>query len=172
MLRYPAIKLKDGARVSPSGRAMWCGPFAVAVLTGLGYDEAHNACRKDARLVARARALVAADDEGYAHPDPTQGPENIDWTYPHQVQRVLTKLGVRCTLYDAPAGLTLQRMVDLHTKAGKTYLVHCGAHWLVVHDGMMYHSHHEPCPVAEAPRFRRAKVLLWYEVRPRPEALG
>lgn len=176
-LRYPHIIRRRGdRRTSPEGRTLWCGPFAVAMLTGLDYDSAYRACQKDAKRVAKAKALAAADEQGYSVVDPVPEPD-ITWTYPHQVDRVLRSLGARVSdVHESQGPIggwpTLIRFVREQTEPGKCYLIHLASHWLVVQDGIMYHGIHDPMPVEEAPRYRRAKVEMWYEVKPRPEALG
>lgn len=176
-LRYPHIvRRKGGSRASPEGRKLWCGPFAVALLAGLDYDTAYLACQKDAKRVAKAKALAAADEEGYSVADPVAVPD-ITWTYPHQVDRVLRSLGARPSEIQESKGTikewpTLLRFVREHTVPGKCYLIHLASHWLVVMDGFVYHGLHDPMPVEDIPHYKKAKVEMWYEVKPRPEALG
>jgi hypothetical protein len=176
MLKYPTYRIKGGARVSPEGNTMWCGPFALAVLTGVEYEEAHRWMVADARRVHRALKLAEAEAE-YRAANAAElregAPDEVDWTYPHQMERILTSKGVKTRFTNIPEGKrpTLQSFVRNHTAKGKAYLIGVGAHWLVTMNGIVYQSLHKPCHVSEAPRYRTGRVDMWASVRPKKEAL-
>lgn len=177
MLRYPAINTTRG-RKSPSGRTLWCGPFLVALLTGLPYDEAYAKLLADIRraIMKKRRAVAERGWRGTLLADrPVVSraglPTQVKGTYEHQIARLLGKLGVAMKLTYTWAPITLLTFAREHTVKGKTYAVAAGHHWLVLKDGLLYHSHHAPLPIDEAPRYRMARVECWAEVRPRPAAL-
>lgn len=167
-LKYPKIKLLSGHyRKSVSGRTLWCGPFALAMITGLEYDEAHGrAVRIEQRRLnkeARSRGLRA----GYWRKTHFKGMGEAAFA------RFAERMGVRVkwTRVDKKKAVTLLTFTRDHTVKGKTYVLVAGNHFVTVKDGILYHSHHDPLPVEEAPKYKRAKVTAWAEVRPRREAL-
>ncbi len=170
MLKYPQINTKSGRR-SPSGRTLWCGPFATAVLTGLEYDEAYkkllSKIRRDIAKKKRARGWGEAEIKR-ALPKSVQGVHETD------LEKVLTSLKVKTNFVYCNRKReqhTLLTFTREHTVKGRTYLVVAGNHYEVVKDGILYHSHHDPLPIGDAPRYRLAKVTAWAEVKPRPEAV-
>lgn len=154
----------------PDTGTIWCGPYIVALLLGIDYDEAYKALLADARKAAAEAVRVDADRDQRI-PSPIElkraKPVSVTGTYPHQVARLLNKRGVRCDLVDARADnprLTVQSLVRHIAKPNRTYLIDAADHWLVVRDGVMYNSHFEPVLVSMAPRYRLARVLWWAEV--------
>lgn len=172
-LKYPRVVSRAGRLVSPAGRTLWCGPFAVAVLTGTDYDSAYEDFLAVERRAAR-RAIMAQGVMGWP-PEPADVdavmPKDVDATYPVQLARALQQRGVRVS-FNVPQdpAPTLLRFVREQTIFEHTYIIHCGGHWLTVHEGEMYHAPHRPLPVEKAPRYRMAKVHAWADVRPLEEA--
>lgn len=175
VLRYPTVVRRDAWPRSATGRVMWCGPFVVCLLLGVDYDEAHRIFLNDMLRTAKAVALAKADAEFEAKAKGVAVPAEVTWTYPHQVERLLDRRGVRCNFVEWKAAgyekrPTLLRLNREWFEPGKTYLVGLINHWLVVHDGLMYHAPHKPCPVEKAPEYKMARVEMWAEVKARPEA--
>lgn len=172
MLKYPKIDERRG-RKSPSGRTLWCGPFAVAMVTGLEYDEAYKKVLADIRRAIMKTRREYAKKRGV--PVSRSGlPTSVQGTYEHQIVRILNKLRVTTKLvYTGPMSKrpTLLTFVRDHTVKGRTYIIVAGNHWVTVKDGVLYHSHHDPLPVEDAPRYKMARVECWAEVKPRPEAI-
>lgn len=182
MLRYPTISKawggNPGERKSPSGRTLWCGPFAVAVLTGLGYDEAYAKVLADLRraimTVRRKRAERLRIKVSRANL-----PTTIRGVHEHDVARTLGKLGVKVkwTNLAKRDRMTLLDFTRNHTVKGRTYLVVAGNHYEVIKDGVIYHSHIDPTPIEEATSrasksgYKLARVECWAEVKPRPAAI-
>lgn len=159
MLRYPAEAI---------GRVTWCGPFAIAIITGLTYEEAH-----DKAIAVENRRLNAAAKARGLRPG--------YWRVTHfksmgrgVLSRTAARLGVKIRwsgyrkLAEQPTLLTFARD---HTIKGRTYLILAGHHYVVVRDGVVYHSWHTPCPVEDMQRHRLARVCYWAEVKPRPAAI-
>lgn len=174
MLRYPEINTTRG-RKSPGGRTLWCGPFAVAQITGLGYDEAYAKTLADIRRATMAHWIKRYGKERAERMKRAGNlPNVIKGTFEHQIIRVLGKLGVRAKLTycgrmaDRPTLITFARD---HTVRGRTYIVVAGNHWVTIKDGLLYHSHHDPLPIEQAKRYRMARVECWAEVKPRPAAI-
>lgn len=180
-LKYPLIKRSAGTvrehRTSPTGRTLWCGPFMVAMVTGLEYDDAYAKVLADLRR--HIKAMRAITYKG--RPDGLKWslkqwplPTSVKGTHKEDIVRVLNKLGVKAKLTairkfaDRPTLLTFSRE---HTVKGKTYIIVAGHHWLTIKDGILYHSHHDPLPVEDAPRYRMARVTHWAMVTPRPAAI-
>jgi hypothetical protein len=177
MLNYPNILIKNGRRQSLTGRTLWCGPFLVAMVTGLDYDTAYKKVLSDLR-----RSILAARKKKYAgrehdlkwslkvNPLPTV----VKGTYEHQIARVLGKLGVTTKLvYTGPMAKrpTLLTFAREHTVKGHTYVVVAGHHWVTIKDGVLYHAWHAPMLLEDAKRWKMARVECWADVKPRPAAV-
>lgn len=167
-LKYPAMKTTRGRR-SPTGRTLWCGPFALAVVTGLEYDEAH------AKAVAVEQRRLNADAKRRGLPPGYWTKAYFKGMTASELARTAEKLGVKADWHHVPNGKrkgpTLLTFSREHTVKGKTYVIIAGWHWVVVKDGVLYHSHVDPITVEEAPTYRMARVSCWAEVKPRPEAV-
>lgn len=166
MLMYPQLQERGGRLLSPEGRVPWCGPFAVAVLTGWDYDKAYEACRADLKAISRAREMVRLDSEYTAAYSINVTDPTIEGQMAHQVQRVLFKAGV---FFEWDQDRRFRTVLEFtRAQPEGTFLLAVGtektSHWIVIHDGMMYHSHHLPCPVSEAPRYKRSPVLNWADL--------
>lgn len=179
MLTYPQIKVKaNGHRVSMTDRTLWCGPFLVAMVTGLGYDEAYRKVLGDIRRAAlkqRKAKYIGRDTDLKWSLRVNPLPTVVKGTYEHQIVRILGKLGVKAKLvYTGPMAKrpTLLTFARDHTVKGKTYIVVAGHHWVTIKDGILYHSHHDPMPLEDAKRYRMARVECWAEVKPRPAAVA
>lgn len=176
MLKYPAM---TASRKSLSGRTLWCGPFVVAMVTGLDYDAAYKKVLADVRrasLAARKKRYAGRPEADLKWSLRTQPlPTVIKGTYEHQIARVLGKLGVKTTLVYSKGNIkswpTLLTFARDHTIKGHTYIVVAGHHWVTLKDGILYHSHHAPQPIEDAPRYRMARVECWADVKPRPDAI-
>jgi hypothetical protein len=162
-LKYPETVGKE-YRKSPTGRTLWCGPFAVAVLTGVSYDDAHAEAVRIERRRLNAEAKRVGLKPGYWNKTHFKG------MHFNALKRTAEKLGAKfgatTFTYNKAKALTLLTFARDHTVAGKVYLITAGNHYVIVKDGVLYHSHHDPLPVEQAPRYKMAKVTKWTEVRP------
>lgn len=136
MLRYPTFA---GGR-SAAGRALWCGPFALSVLTGLDFDT----CYSKALDVEKRRLRAEARKKGLRPGYWADGLSIIKGMGLAHLQRTAERLGVRFkwTNVRKRDGLTLLTFVRQHTVKGRTYLVNAGDHYMTIRDGILYHSHH------------------------------
>lgn len=169
-LKYPTIS--KAPRRSPTNRTLWCGPFAIAMVTGLEYDEAYaktlaHIRRKEMegrRLFAKARGL-AVSRNGLT--TSVKGLSRV------KLPEILKKLKVTTDFKRVPKGkrLTVLTFTRDHTVKGLAYIIVAGNHWMTIKDGILYHSHHDPIAVEDAPRYKMAKVDYWAAMKPRPEAL-
>lgn len=172
MLKYPQINTKSGRR-SPSGRTLWCGPFAVAMLSGLEYDEAYKKVLSVVRREHMKAARLFAERRGVAV-NKRDCPKSVQGLSRSMTAKVLNRLKIKTTLVHIPnkkARPTFLTFSRDHTIKGRTYIVVAGNHWMTLKDGILYHSHHDPIALEEAPRYRLAKVDCWAEVKPLPAAL-
>lgn len=171
-LKYPSIDKRSGRR-SPTGRTLWCGPFAIAMLSGLEYDDAYAKAlavvRREHMAVARLHAKrygTAVSKNGL--------PRSIQGLSHEKTALVLNRLKIKTKLTrilrktERPTLLTFARN---HTIKGRTYICVAGHHWVVIKDGVLYHAHHDPIALDDAPRYRLAKVDSWAEVKPLPAAI-
>ena len=165
-LKYPHIWDWNGARKSyPNKRTLWCGPFSVAMVTGLSYEEAYEKCRKMEQRRLNAQAKRRGLRPGY-------------WTaiikgmHEGTLSKALGLLKVKCEWnWVKRKDLTLLTFAREHTIKGLTYIVVAGNHYVTIKDGVLYHSHHDPMPVEDAPKYRKARVSGWAHVRPLPAAI-
>lgn len=170
-LKYPAMA--SGRRKSTTGRTLWCGPFAVAMVTGLEYDDAYKKVLADIR-----RSIMANWKKRYGEQRASgmrdRLPKAVMGTQEHQIARILNKLKIKCELVyygQMKYRPTLITFVREHTVKGHTYIIVAGHHWVTIKDGILYHSHHDPIPVEDAPKYRKARIECWADVKPRPEAI-
>jgi hypothetical protein len=158
MLKYPSIAKRAGNRLSLGGRALWCGPFADAVILGQDYDIALRYIERSVRL----------------RPDPDRtSAKTITGVFPSEIARVLgyRRVKVQFNHIDEGERPTLVTFVRERTVKGKTYLIGVADHWVVVKDNVLYHNQHDPCHIDLAPKYRMGRVDMWAEVKPRPGAL-
>lgn len=176
MLNYPAIELVSGLyRKSPSGRTLWCGPFALAVITGLPYDDAYAKAFAVEKRVAReanraynAKRGIKSARGPYKVPKSTQGLSKGNF------KEAARLLGVKVQwahLY-GKGQMTLLTFTRDHTVKDHVYVVVAGNHYEVICNGVLYHSHHDPVKIEDAPKYRMAKVTAWADVKVRPAALA
>lgn len=143
---------------------MWCGPWVVALLLGIDYGEAYSILLADARRFKAMAAHVDADRAQLAKPAPVK-PVSVTGTFPHQVERLLNKRGVRCNIIDQrETPITVLRFT--RERPVGCFLIDTSDHWIVVEDGMMYNSQFDPVLVEDAPGYRKSKVKFWAEVEP------
>jgi hypothetical protein len=134
-----------------AGKNRYCGPAAVAVLTGTDTDEA-------ARRIRQATGLRA-----------------VKGTYPNELAKTLAASGLTMTQSTVSGGFRIPHLSEI-TLAGwarceardktvaTTYLVLAGRHWLVTR-GQKYFCGlvRQWIPLAKAPR-RRARVAAVYVI--------
>ncbi len=167
--------LKQPTR-STTRQHSWCGPTALAVLTGLTYDEVYprmvDAINRHSRKLARERQLpadywVKKAFRGVSTSDLIIAAKHFNVTVkwarkpgPGRYQPYLHR------------GVTLLTFVREHTVKGKTYLVVAANHYVVVKDGIVYDNTSKgPFHVEQYPRAKLGRLRCFAEVRPRPEAL-
>lgn len=156
------------ATKSLTRRKLWCGPFALAMLSGVDYDTAYA----KALVVKKRRLNAVAKSRGW--PAGHYPVKPIKGMHPAELICTGERMGVRFgTLHEHGVGIgaTLLTFTRDHTVAGRVYLVAAGNHFMIVQDGVLYHAHHAPMPVDDAPKYRRAIITDWVEVRPTAAAL-
>lgn len=168
-LKYPAMN----GRKSLTGRTQYCGPFAVAMLTGMDYDGAYTKLLASIRrqtMESRKRKYKNRPSDLKWSLKQWPLPTRVKGTYDYQIKECLRKLGVKVEWSKAHAKVTVAAFADLHTVVGQTYLVCAGHHWIVLKDGVLYHAHHAP-KAARLSNWALKRVTYWAAVRPRPAAL-
>lgn len=173
MLNYPAIKLVEGHyRKSPSGRTLWCGPFALAVITGLPYDTVYAKVLdvEKRRIRALNKAQGRAPNAGYRVPTSMQG------LHMNALARTAERFGIKVAWKKVPKhgakSVTLLTFAREHTVKDHVYVVIAGNHYETICNGVLYHSHHDPVRLEDAPSYRMAKVTYWADVKVKPAALA
>lgn len=130
-------------------RGPYCGPTAIALLTGVPYSRIE-------KMIRRKRGASAKDVDGRNIP--------IKGTYPWEVRRILKLLGCKVTpVKVAPAGATtpLSRFVDDYRYAG-TYLVEVTGHFMVCEKGLIADTTHQlPIPIEKYARSTRRVQAAW-----------
>lgn len=177
MLNYPAIKLVSGLyRKSPTGRTLWCGPFALAVITGLPYDEAYAKILDVEKRHIRQMNREHYSNRGVKNPKgPWRVPTSLQGLHHTRLARASERLGVKMKWVSIPSKkhqMTLLTFAREHTVKDHVYVVIAGNHYEVICNGVLYHSHHDPVKIEDAPKYRMARVTYWTEVKPRPAALA
>jgi hypothetical protein len=169
-LNYPEIRLANGTyrRAPVSGLVLWCGPFALAVVTGLPYDT----CREKLRAVEQRRLNAQAKARGLK---PGYWKARIKGVSDHLLATTAERLGVKVAWHNIrhgrTSGPTLITFTRDHTVKDRVYLVVAGWHYVTICNGILYHAHHDPLPVEDAPKYRKARVARWAEVKPLPAAI-
>jgi hypothetical protein len=174
-LLYPAVKLVSGVyRKSPSGRTLWCGPFALSVITGLPYDATYAKALDVEKRRIRALNRAYYRNRGIKNPKgPYSVPTSLQGMHEDAFARTAERLGVKVKWThlrkDTPTLLTFARD---HTVKDHVYVLVAGNHFEVICNGILYHSHHDPVAIEDAPAYRMARVTSWADVKVRPEAIA
>ena len=95
----------------------WCGPYALAMLAGLSYDEAYPRIRHSIRRFRGANVYHV--------------PEHIQGVYSPDMLAAAKTLGVKLQFKRAKNWPTLGKFRDM-MKPGRWYLVQITGHYLVV----------------------------------------
>ena len=117
----PVIKVK-GCPVGHSDRTMWCGPYALALVSGMEYDEVYK------KALRKVRSMKAQ----YEHK-----PTYIKGMYNRELEAVSTTLKVPFTfkkiegLWRKKDQLTLKRAIE-YLRPNRVYVVQVTEHFLVV----------------------------------------
>ena len=144
---------------SESNRTLWCGPYALAVVSGLGYDEVYT----------KALRKIRRDTPRYCHQ-----PKYIKGMAERQVEAVAKVLKVPCK-FNKVEGLrrtaTLNSLLD-YLRPNRIYIVGITDHYAVVNTatGMLIDnihkewvpvgdSKHARCRVEEVAEVKRHKVF-------------
>ena len=144
---------------SESNRTLWCGPYALAVVSGLSYDEVYK----------KALRKVRRDTPNYCHQ-----PKYIKGMMKGQVEAVAKTLKVPCK-FGRVEGMsrtaTLSNLMD-YLQPNRVYIVGITGHYVVVNTstGMLIdnihkdwvkvgESKHFRCRVEEVAEVKRHKVV-------------
>lgn len=167
MSRESVITSQGGLRVSDpgyksnGGRTMWCGPYALALLSGREYDSVYASCL---RGMNRWRNEYAAK-RGRRKPKRTKVIISLSagWL------PILGKtLGLTIEWKAAPKGTTVGNFAELHTVKDRTYLLNITGHYCVVRNGLCY-DQDGPRPIGTGPGraggYARTRVEQFAEVK-------
>ncbi|UTC28336.1 hypothetical protein GURKE_03080 [Brevundimonas phage vB_BpoS-Gurke] len=131
-------------------RTRWCGPTALAAITGLPYADCLERFRQLRRNRGR-RAVV----KGVAQKD---------------MRAVLIGLGYRIQDVTPAAGPSLARWLDNRAGADalSTFLIVAGNHYITVRgdEGLCSLTHGKPVPLAQLKKRRAAVTDAWRIVKP------
>lgn len=150
-------------------RRNWCGPFALAMISGISYDAAYA----KALDVEKRRLRAQAKKRGFK-PDYWTKRLAIKGLNKWTLVLIAKRLGVTVKWVFpkwSRTKLTLLTFVREHTVKDHVYLVIAGNHYETICNGILYHAHHKPLPVEDAPKYRMAHVECWADVRVRPAAV-
>lgn len=157
-----------------SARTMWCGPYALALLSGLSYDEAYRKALRSINVRRGKEAVERGLRRDYWQRAALKGVSHYEMRVAAKALgiKIEWKLDARRRQYEHH-GVTLLTFVREHTVKGKTYLVSAANHYVVVRDGIVYdNTLTKPAhPVEEYPRAKLGRLECYAEVRPRPAAM-
>lgn len=131
-------------------RGPYCGPTAIALLTGVPY-------RKIEKMIRRKRGASAKNVNGAYIP--------IKGTYNREVLEILKQLGCK-TAPVKNAEQTLGQFVDDQRFSG-TYLIEVTSHFMVCEGGSVADTTYlQPIPIEDYPRRTRKVRQAWRVVAP------
>lgn len=141
MIYEPNIDVKRG-------RGPYCGPTAIALLTG-------EPISRIEKMIRRKRGGGYRDSTGRKMP--------IKVTYSWEVIKVLAQLGCRVDLpKKGVKGETLNAVVNECLPATGAYLIEVTGHFMVASGGMIADTTHKtPIPISEYRRKSRRVQRVW-----------
>lgn len=144
----------------------WCGPSALAIVTGLTYDDAYAQASKALR---RKRIVGMSCHEmrlAFARAGWNMGLNTLEGGMPRRDRRSYYRMmGLQEAKLPPPTtAMTLAKWLETRTLGQQmtTFLVNVGRHWIVVRGTKMADNHtREPVPVDTCPH-RRKRVYGTY----------
>ena len=138
-------------------RGPYCGPTAIALLTG-------EPISRIEQMIRRKRRGGYRDSSGRKMP--------IKGTYPWEVIYVLARLGCRVELpKKGVRGETLNNVVNEHLPSTGVYLIEVTGHFMVASGGMIADTTHKtPIPISTYRRKSRRVQQVW-KVTAKPKAV-
>lgn len=151
----------------------WCGPYALAVLSGLTYDDAYSKMLKAINRQRSKEAAARGLRRDYWKKTAFKGVSTYEIRIAAKALGVKIEWATDRSRRYAHRGVTLLTFVREHTIKGKTYLVVAGNHYVVVKDGTVYDNTHTSGQhsIDDYPRAKLGRLLCYADVRPRPAAL-
>lgn len=142
-----------------SRNGVYCGPTAIALITGRPIGEIERAIRRK-----RARAVGGVPRDCLGRKLPIKG------TYASEVRHVLERFGCKVErVLQKARGETLNAVVTDWLAPTAVYLVEVTGHWMVAHAGKIADtSHHDPVEIKSYRRKARRVVAVWKVTRPKP----
>ena len=129
-------------------RRRWCGPAALAIITGRTLKHCH-------RLLAEIRGI----DQRY-----------LKGVWNSEMRRALYRMGFDAVRTEIPFRKTLRQYVEEHQTTAafrSVVLVNVTDHYVVAHRGKIADNHEaEPTPVGKHPASRKLVRYAWV-IRPR-----
>lgn len=145
----------------------WCGPTALAALTGLPYDAVYK------KMVASINRHSRAEAKRHGYRADTWVQKSFQGVSVGDLAIAGKSLKLTIDWDSRHKGATLLTFTREHTIKGKVYLVVAANHYVVIKDGIVYdNTVTGPHPIDEYPRAKLGRVTHWAQVRPRPEALA
>lgn len=159
------------------GVTEWCGPTALAVLTGLSYDEAYEKMKRAINRQRGKEAVARGLRRDYWKKSAFKGVSTYEIRIAGKALGLKIKWAIERGTISRRAlrGTTLLTFVREHTVKGKTYLVVAGNHYVVVRDGLVYdntRSNGGVCSIEDYPRAKLGRLSCYAEVRPKADALA
>ena len=141
MIYEPNIDVKRGS-------GPYCGPTAIALITG-------EPISRIEKMIRRKRRGGFRDSTGRKMP--------IKGTYPWEIIKVLAALGCRVDLpTKGVKGETLNNVVNEHIPAAGTFLIEVTGHFMVASGGMIADTTHKtPIPISTYRRKSRRVQQVW-----------
>lgn len=125
-------------------KTRWCGPTALAIITGRTLKFCHN---KLARLEKKEPRYL----------------KGVQW---FNMTRSLQAMGFKCERVASAESMTLRQYIE-EVQTSKHFrdimLVYVTSHYVVIHRGMVVDNHvTAPLPVREHPAWRTHIKLAWF----------
>jgi hypothetical protein len=141
------------AAPEPEGAKTYCGPTAIAALTGLPIAQIEDA------VIAYRKAHKAPKRE-------RKGAARVKGMWLSEIEPTLRALGFKGVGYHAGKRLSFARWLrDTRNGAGRKYLVLVTGHYVAVSNGWFVDTtHRKPVEVSRLLRCKRQRVVAVFEV--------
>ena len=138
----------------------WCGPYALALLSGLDYETAYKKILRSYNRYYRTQAKKRG-----LHPE-YWTKKSIKGMTTYELGRAGKSLGVKIDWKKPPERCTVLGFARDHTVKGRVYLVQTRTHFLTVLDGMIYDNWpSSPRPADGQHHLRKAIVQSVAEIK-------
>ena len=134
-----------------NGARHYCGPFAIATITGESFEAIYKRLRSDRSKHGRRNR----DARGRLKP--------VRGTYTFEVVRVLGRFGFNATKLGLHGSKTLRQVCEDFAHLQCPLLINVTGHFMVLKQGMLCDTHtHEPIPWTEYRQLKLQAKQLWH----------